>query len=177
MLIGDLVIRKLPAEVDEDELAVFLSVTRVLGSIYIKDNSFLTSLSFLTNLVSATYIEISSNPYLIDANLPSLDDITKQRLVVQNNVRLCPEKSPIVMQLSTGSSVPCAQMNLRFSVLTNCFDNVSAVAIKAKIALVLGVNDSQVCMFSMIVLPCCVIIFLFPCRHGWVCWIMYTRSV
>ena len=91
---GDLFVTNIPSSVFEELLLDLFSDVKVIrGKIYVNNNLFLTSLSFLGNLTSVGGISLLNNPNLVDARLPSLTTLDGD-VAVKGCFRLCPVRYP-----------------------------------------------------------------------------------
>ena len=100
---------------DEIALCVLQNVTKIAGSLQIYSNSYLTTLSFFSNLQSVSNVLIGNNPNLIDARMPNLSPPTllnvQNFLVFYNNPRVCPlwsvnaASKPILLANSSSSAI------------------------------------------------------------------------
>jgi hypothetical protein len=137
IIAGSLVLRALSSHIDEDELAVFLSVRVVLGALVVSRNEHLTSLWFLSQLMTATSVELTSNMALVEATLPRLNPNVASRAAVNFNPRLCPALGPggsvslTAMQAEKGGSgsdtpvhksVSCVPLELIVRVDATCLE-------------------------------------------------------
>ena len=113
---GDLFVTNIPSSVLEVLLLDLFSDVRVIrGNIYVNNNLFLTSLSFLGNLTSVNGISLLNNPNLVDASLPSLTSLNGD-VTVKGCFRLCPARYP---RLST-DPVPLTSLSTRCPNLKVC---------------------------------------------------------
>lgn len=88
-MIGDLYITDLPEAVNEDVLYENLGQMQYIhGALQVRDNKYLTSLTFLRNVIEIHLGYFANNPNLVDARMPWLQDIRDNVTFVDCN-RLC----------------------------------------------------------------------------------------
>jgi hypothetical protein len=88
---GSLQLINLPIEVTEDMLYMHLQdIEVVAGSLQIRDNQYITSLSFLSKLEHVGSVILDNNPSLTDARMMSLRRIDGDVTVVRCD-HLCPQ--------------------------------------------------------------------------------------
>lgn len=92
MIVGDLYMLNMPASMTRTALYDHLkTVTTIRGTLYFKDNLYLSAMTFLSNLVSLNGAVYSNNPQLIDARLFSLQRLNGN-VTVDGCDRLCPAR-------------------------------------------------------------------------------------
>ncbi len=92
VIVGDLHISELPIDLGEFELSQgFQGVSSIRGFIYVSNNPYLTSLSFLSQVVSVSGVTLFNNPNMVDARLPSLFRLS-EAFTAEGCDRLCPQR-------------------------------------------------------------------------------------
>ena len=92
VVVGDLYISGLPPTVTRGVLLANLQNVRfVHGDLYVRNNEFIVSMTFLENLVGLYGAHYENNPVLVDAHLPSLTQMTSN-VIVRGCDRLCPAR-------------------------------------------------------------------------------------
>lgn len=144
ILLGGLVLRGLPIDVDEDMLTrAFGTVQKIMGPLVIDANSHLMGLPFLAQLQTAASVAITNNVKLIDARLPALDVATQLSVVEFGNYRTCNAKRAGVVGAVSADPIPCPTRTLVFALELTCPGMIGdAVAL---IAIQLGVPKEIVC--------------------------------
>ena len=108
LISGDVYITDLDSTVNEDRLFDNLQMVKFLrGGLVIKDNPYLTSLSFLQNIVSVENVTLFNNPSLVDARLPSATHI--KSFSVQGSNQLCAARYAILQNPQLSQS-DCASL-------------------------------------------------------------------
>ena len=93
VLVGNLYITDLPAEVTEDVLFEVLSpITAIHGEVHVENNPFLTSLSALVNVQEIHDMYLTNNPNLVDSRMPSLQSLRYNSAIVFSCPNLCPDR-------------------------------------------------------------------------------------
>ena len=114
VVVGDLYISGLPPTVTRSVL--FENLQNVLylhGDLYMRNNEYIVSMSFLGNLVGLYGAHYDNNPVLVDAQLPSLAQMTSNVTVVGCD-RLCPAR---YTRVGDGAShAGCANTTLNYFV-------------------------------------------------------------
>ena len=91
-IVGDLYMLNMPALMTRSLLQSHLkTVTTIRGTLHFKDNLYLSSMTFLSNVVSLNGAVYSNNPQLIDARLFSLQQLNGN-VTVEGCDRLCPAR-------------------------------------------------------------------------------------
>jgi hypothetical protein len=138
LVLGGLSLMNLPAALGPDELMALNTIRKVAGPLIVADNPHLTSLSFLSNVETAESVHIVNNANLIDALLPQLSLLTTTSFDVNQNPRLCPERSP---QTASANQIGCADMDLVLRI--DCRAN-NASFCASSIAAALGKRSEEV---------------------------------
>jgi hypothetical protein len=146
VILGDLSIQDLPLDWNEDFLTtVFQRLTRIHGVLRLKNNQFLTSLSFLENLLGIYSLELNNNPNLIDARLPSLEVLYEEQAFVSGNPRLC--SSRILLSNTSNNDSRCSALDLRLFInVTDTLGSQDAHYVSGIIRSLVMWVDSTVCV-------------------------------
>jgi hypothetical protein len=113
MLVGDLHIFNLPPSINEDVLIeAFSSIIEVRGVVYVSNNQYLSSLSFLWSVSEIAAVQLENNPNLVDATLGSgLTLVDADATVVRNCPALCHSRYPLSNTTSSGNLLDCHSLN------------------------------------------------------------------
>ena len=92
VIVGDLYMLNMPASMTRTALYAHLkTVTTIRGTLYFKDNLYLSAMTFLSNVVSLNGAVYSNNPQLVDARLFALQQLNGN-VTVDGCDRLCPAR-------------------------------------------------------------------------------------
>jgi hypothetical protein len=92
VIVGDLYMLNMPASMTRTALYTHLkTVTTIRGTLYFKDNLYLSAMTFLSNVVSLNGAVYSNNPQLVDARLFALQQL-HGNVTVDGCDRLCPAR-------------------------------------------------------------------------------------
>ena len=108
LIVGDLYIMNLPVTVTKKLLLDNLQgVQYIRGTLHMKDNLYVSALTFFSNLVGIYGAKFSNMPILVDARMPSLTQI-RDVVTVDGCDRLCPARytSVEVIQDDSGCTNP-----------------------------------------------------------------------
>ena len=146
-VVGDLYIMDLPVTVTKKLLFDNLkSVQYIRGGLYVKDNPFLSALTFLSNLVGVYGVYLSNLPLIVDARMPSLTQF-RDGISVDGCDRLCPARYTMIG--AGPSDIGCANptMNYFFRVVGD-FKLSDIALLDAVVArVVTNVTNGAVCIF------------------------------
>ena len=95
-IVGDLYIMNLPIALTKKLLLDSLqNVQYIRGGLYVENNPYLNSMSFMSNLLGVESIYYSNMPILVDARMPSLQQLSGSVSVIGCD-RLCPARFTVV---------------------------------------------------------------------------------
>ena len=95
-IVGDLYIMNLPIALTKKLLLDSLQdVQYIRGGLYVENNPYLNAMTFLSNLVVVDSIYYSNLPILVDARMPSLQQLSGSVSVIGCD-RLCPARYTVV---------------------------------------------------------------------------------
>ena len=129
MVVGDLYILNIPASFTKAVLTQYLNaLTTIRGTLHVRDNTYLSAMTFLSNVVSLSGAVYSNNPQMVDARLFSLHRLTGN-VTVDGCDRLCPER----YTTTVGAAVDergCANLTMQY------FVHVEGAATKNNVGIV-----------------------------------------
>ncbi len=116
VIVGDLYIQDLAAAVTKKLLFDHLkNVQRINGYLHFKDNRYISAMTFFSNLVGLHGAFYSNNPQLVDARMPSLQEL-RYTVEVQGCNRLCPARYTAVGAGPNDSHCPNPLMKYYFQI-------------------------------------------------------------
>jgi hypothetical protein len=96
IIVGDLYIMGLAVTVTKKLLFDNLNKVRsIRGVLYFHDNTYMSAMTFFSELVEVYGISYRNNPILVDARMPSLAEL-RGEVVVEGCDRLCPARYTVV---------------------------------------------------------------------------------
>ncbi len=152
VIVGDLYILNLPASMTRSILLSHLkTVQTIRGALIFKDNLYLSSMTFLSNLVSLNGAVYFNNPQLIDARLFSLKSLSGN-VTVEGCDRLCPARYTAVGTAvdQSGCANPQLEYFLHIEGPITAKDLPAISGIMATV--VRNVTGGTVCSFSVALL-------------------------
>jgi hypothetical protein len=149
LIAGDLHIAYLSSLVHEDILFDNLKqVVFLRGSLFVHDNQFLSSLVFFRNVTAVNNVSLSNNPNLVDARMPSLQNMAGQLDVIACN-RLCPERYTVVGP--SPNDTGCANLvRLAFLSIGGSYDLSVAYTVSILVNAMTFFSNGTVCFHGLI---------------------------
>jgi hypothetical protein len=155
IITGDLYIQDLPTSVTKKLLFDSLQTVRhIRGDLYFLDNPFISAMTFFSNLEGLHGAHYSNNAQLVDARMPSLEQLSGA-VTVEGCDRLCPARYTTVGTVAEDDACPNPTIEYYFEIKGDASGDMIWVIRNAFARLLTNVTDGEVCRCCSLKLHFC----------------------